>query len=84
MKLATVNRELDEIVYRLDAIRNNECAVLREEKKSIECKIRDLKKEAFAVNLRQSVDSKSSVEVKEANVKPLQDKIDEIDRKISM
>ena len=84
MKLATVNRELDEIVYRLDAIRNNECAVLHEEKRSIECKIRDLKKEAFALNLRQSVDSKSSVEVKEAYLKPIQDKLDEIDKRINM
>lgn len=81
MKLATVNRELDEIVSRLEAIRTNESAGMRDEMRTIECKIRDLRKEAYTASLRESVESAKTTS--STDLKQLQEKQDEIEKKLN-
>lgn len=90
MKLSTVSRELDEIVSRLDTIASRECAGLRDEMRSIECQIRDVRRDVFALSVRQSVEAKSpsgdstTTTTREAQIKSLQEKLDEIEKKINL
>ena len=83
MKLTTTNRELDEMIERLETVEEIECASFRAEIKSIECKIRDLKKYSFFASLRSEVESKSP-EPKESLLKPLIEKLNETEKKIKL
>jgi uncharacterized membrane protein YgaE (UPF0421/DUF939 family) len=83
MKLTTTNRELDEMIERLEMVEDTECASFRAEIKSIECKIRDLKKYSFVASLRSEVESKSP-EPKESLLKPLIEKLNETEKKIKL
>lgn len=83
MKLTTTERELNEMIERLDAIAFRECSQFNSQAFSYNCKIKDIKKELFLMSLGKDVNNTSWKE-KEAQLKVLEEKLAEVNKNIQM
>lgn len=77
MKLSTAKRELDEIIERLDSIKENECCDMQSQLVVYNRRQRDIQKDIFKSSQTDSIE-------KEAEIKTIDEQVLDIYKKINM